>query len=679
MSQHARSASSIPLFEGQEFQTPSVVAAPACPRPTSPERCASRQRSSRVLHVAAECDDPLAPPPRRGSRSSLGIGAPAKAAGTGAAPMLGRANSSGSGARMQQQLLPGSAEGAVAMKADGHRATATLGSTGISITYDIKHCCIPTSRAEHVPFSEVLSAELLPPATGMWRLPGTRLHRLVIWTFRRGASNPAAWFPRQLVLETASEGVLDEWQQRISAAVAREPRRPRRLLVFVNPFGGSRRAAQIWQNVVKPVFDKAGIKSSAVETQHGGHARSLLTNMPGDELAGYDGVVAIGGDGLFHEIINGLLELRSVPAGTSLDKHQWAELQAHLEEAAAADAAAAAVAAAELQRQGGAASAGAQQAAEAAATLVKTGSFGLPGLPGGARHMRGAAHRRTGSIAASLRVGHIPAGSTDAVACTLNGTRSAFTAAMHIALGDGCPLDVLRIDSANGHHAFATCMVSYGFMGDVMAESENYRWLGPLRYDMIGTKMLAANRSYRARISYLPAEPDQLAAAGKVCTAGCDLCRLGREHIKLQNAFREASTRSLTRRRSEWVHIESEFAGIMLVIMPCRSEKSVQGVAKYGHRSDGLIHLVMVKKCSRLQYLRFLLTLSNTGLAAGEHGFFTVVPAVAVHVEPVGGKESHWNADGELLPNNHITAEVHRGVIEVFARGVEVGPSKTPA
>lgn len=43
------------------------------------------------------------------------------------------------------------------------------------------------------------------------------------------------------------------------------------------------------------------------------------------------------------------------------------------------------------------------------------------------------------------------------------------------------------------------------------------------------------------------------------------------------------------------------------------------------------------------------------GLAAGEHGFFTVVPAVAVHVEPVGAKQSRWNADGELLASNHIT------------------------
>ena len=38
--------------------------------------------------------------------------------------------------------------------------------------------------------------------------------------------------------------------------------------------------------------------------------------------------------------------------------------------------------------------------------------------------------------AARVRLGHIPAGSTDAVAYSINGTRSAFTAAAHIALGD---------------------------------------------------------------------------------------------------------------------------------------------------------------------------------------------------------------------------------------------------
>ena len=40
------------------------------------------------------------------------------------------------------------------------------------------------------------------------------------------------------------------------------------------------------------------------------------------------------------------------------------------------------------------------------------------------------------AVAAKLRLGHIPGGSTDAVAYSLNGTRSAATAALHVALGD---------------------------------------------------------------------------------------------------------------------------------------------------------------------------------------------------------------------------------------------------
>jgi hypothetical protein len=41
-----------------------------------------------------------------------------------------------------------------------------------------------------------------------------------------------------------------------------------------------------------------------------------------------------------------------------------------------------------------------------------------------------------GAVAARVRLGHIPAGSTDAVAYSLNGTRAQETAALHIALGD---------------------------------------------------------------------------------------------------------------------------------------------------------------------------------------------------------------------------------------------------
>ena len=43
-----------------------------------------------------------------------------------------------------------------------------------------------------------------------------------------------------------------------------------------------------------------------------------------------------------------------------------------------------------------------------------------------------------GQQAAALRLGHIPAGSTDAVAYSIHGTRDVTTAALHIVTGDRC-------------------------------------------------------------------------------------------------------------------------------------------------------------------------------------------------------------------------------------------------
>ena len=42
------------------------------------------------------------------------------------------------------------------------------------------------------------------------------------------------------------------------------------------------------------------------------------------------------------------------------------------------------------------------------------------------------------AVAVNMRLGHIPAGSTDAVAYSLNGTRNQQTATLHVALGDRC-------------------------------------------------------------------------------------------------------------------------------------------------------------------------------------------------------------------------------------------------
>ena len=56
----------------------------------------------------------------------------------------------------------------------------------------------------------------------------------------------------------------------------------------------------------------------------------------------------------------------------------------------------------------------------------------------------------------------------------------------------------------------------------------------------------------------------------------------------------------------DWKTIEGEFNAIMAVVMPCRSDRSDSGLAPFAHMADGIIHLILVRKCSAAQYLRFL-------------------------------------------------------------------------
>ena len=50
--------------------------------------------------------------------------------------------------------------------------------------------------------------------------------------------------------------------------------------------------------------------STVLETERARHAVNLVRGLSHQQLSVIDGIVAVGGDGLFHEVINGLLGLR---------------------------------------------------------------------------------------------------------------------------------------------------------------------------------------------------------------------------------------------------------------------------------------------------------------------------------------------------------------------------------
>lgn len=80
------------------------------------------------------------------------------------------------------------------------------------------------------------------------------------------------------------------------------PRR-RRAYVLVNPHAGPGGAVKIWESQVKPIFDAARMPLTIHQTTFSGEAVSLVENMDIDQ---FDIVVPCSGDGLPHEVFNGL-------------------------------------------------------------------------------------------------------------------------------------------------------------------------------------------------------------------------------------------------------------------------------------------------------------------------------------------------------------------------------------
>ncbi|KAI8618529.1 ATP-NAD kinase-like domain-containing protein [Chytriomyces sp. MP71] len=91
------------------------------------------------------------------------------------------------------------------------------------------------------------------------------------------------------------------------------------MLLFVNPFGGVKEAVKIYTSVISPMLDIAGIPHERVDTIEHGHAEKVMKTV---ELSKYSAFIAVSGDGVLHEIVNGMLSrpdwraARTIPVGT---------------------------------------------------------------------------------------------------------------------------------------------------------------------------------------------------------------------------------------------------------------------------------------------------------------------------------------------------------------------------
>ena len=76
-----------------------------------------------------------------------------------------------------------------------------------------------------------------------------------------------------------------------------------KLYFLINPNSGKKKSLKIFKSI-QPLLNKKSIDYDFFETQYKGHAIDLIQK---NNLKQYDGIIIIGGDGTFHEVVNGLM------------------------------------------------------------------------------------------------------------------------------------------------------------------------------------------------------------------------------------------------------------------------------------------------------------------------------------------------------------------------------------
>ncbi|CAN9508287.1 unnamed protein product [Ophioblennius macclurei] len=431
------------------------------------------------------------------------------------------------------------------------------------------------------------------------------------------------WRCSDVTFHCASQALCEQWVRVANEQLSTLTNRPKSLLVYINPYGGKRRGKQIFEQKVAPLFRRAGISTHVIVTERANHARDHLTTEA--NLHEYDGVVCVGGDGMFSEILHGLVTRTQMDH--SVDQNQ------------------------------------------PDAQLVQC----------------------------SLRIGIIPAGSTDCICFATVGTNDPVTSALHIVVGDSQPMDVCSVHHKNIFLKYSVSLLGYGFYGDVLADSERKRWLGPARYDLSGVKTFLSHNYYEGTVSFLPAEDNMGNPRDKLqCRSGCRVC----QHKQSKDKLGEMSEEKEKSAKDGWNEINGKFIAINSASMSCACPRSPKGLSPSAHLADGTTDLILVRKCSRLDFFRHLLRHTNKA-DQFDHSFVEVHRVRKFHFQPTfqelvspenqssppegtevdpmhspqttyyGTARSSWNCDGEILHHAAIQVNVQCQLIKLFARGIE--------
>ncbi|RLM61734.1 ceramide kinase isoform X1 [Panicum miliaceum] len=483
----------------------------------------------------------------------------------------------------------------------------------------------PPKLDSKIKFSDVYAVELLDKGLicGPWNtrtaIQGKKnieMHRFVVHGITRTRKRPSPWVHCEYIFGHKDLKTCKNWFERLMACINNEGDRPKNLMVFVHPLCGKGRGVKNWE-IVAPLFDRAKIKTKVIVTNRAGHAYDTLVSLSDIELKALDGVVAVGGDGLYNEILNGILSSRykaSYPP--TPEGFGYFGSNENCEE----------------------------QTRNGLNCSMPTPDSANTMFPGNSTKCDDhepllSTSQPTGLEIPSLNsskepcigdLGIIPSGSTDAIVLSTIGERDPVSSALLIILGRRMLLDIAQVVRWKSSPTaevlptvrYAASSAGYGFYGEVIRESENYRWMGPARYDFSGTVVFLKHRSYEAKVAFLetpntnpltasaeddvtgaqPLQSCQRRPRKIICRTNCFVCK--EASTSGQNSEGEVADSSRTIcENPKWVWSKGRFLSVGAAVISCRNERAPDGLVADAHLSDGFLHLLLIRDCPLPLYL----------------------------------------------------------------------------
>lgn len=147
-----------------------------------------------------------------------------------------------------------------------------------------------TKTALAISLYNVLDAEINPSS-------------LVITYAEQSAKDDVSVTALHYPVSKEEKSAVEAWMNKLLDLAYGTSQRRKRLKVLINPFGGQGNAGSLYQRYAAPIFAAARCQVDVQSTEYHGHAVEIAENL---DIDAYDAIVCCSGDGLPHEVFNGL-------------------------------------------------------------------------------------------------------------------------------------------------------------------------------------------------------------------------------------------------------------------------------------------------------------------------------------------------------------------------------------